>query len=345
MPSGPELWLAAGGLILGIVFGAAAQHSRFCVVSAVSNLVLMRDYRQLHAWLAALAVALIGTGLLEWSAWVPVADSAYRRPSLDWLGSLGGGLVFGYGSMLAGGCASRTLVRVGEGNLGSFVALIAFAFTGMATLFGALEPLRGWVASLSLPLASGDASAATLVGLPQLGGAVVLAAACVAGLLFLGSVREHRGTVLAGALIGLAVVAGWWVTGVLGHDEFAERPPASLVVAGPLARSFAWLTMRLSTTGTLFGLLFIPGVLVGAFASALLSRSFRWVAPAGDRVGAYLLGGTLMGAGAMFAGGCNIGQGLTGVATVSLGSLIAVVGILGGMLFGLWRMNRGGDET
>lgn len=341
MPLEPDHWLAGGGLLLGILFGAAAQRSRFCVVSAVSNLALMRDYRQLHAWLAALGVALIGTGLLEWSGLVAVADSAYRRPSLDWLGTLGGGLIFGYGSMLAGGCASRTLVRCAEGNLGALITLLAFALTGMATMFGVLDPVRGWIAGNALYLDAGDASLASITGVPQWGAGLSLALVCLCGILFLGRPRDHLGLIWAGAAIGLAVATGWWVTGVLAYDEFADRPPWSLAVAGPLARTFAWLSMHQST-GTLFSLLFIPGVLAGSLASSLLSGPFRWIAPDGSRVGACIGGGALMGVGAVLAGGCNIGQGITGVATVSASSLLAATGILGGMLLGLWNMHRTG---
>lgn len=341
MPLEPDHWLAGGGLVLGVLFGAAAQRSRFCVVAAVSNLALMRDYRQLHAWLAALGVALIGTGLLEWSGWVPIAESTYRSPALNWLGTVGGGLLFGYGSLLAGGCASRTLVRCAEGNLGSLATLLAFALAGMATLFGVLDPLRGWISGQALYLAAGDSSLAAIADLPQWLATLILALFCIGGILIPGRAREHPGLIGAGALIGLAVVAGWWVTGVPGYDEFAETPPASLAVAGPLARAAAWFTMN-QASGTLFALLFIPGVLAGALASTLLSRSFRWIAPDGSRLGAYLGGGALMGVGAVLAGGCNIGQGITGLATVSAGSLLAVSGILGGMLLGLWRMGRTG---
>ena len=335
----PDHWLAGGGLLLGFLFGAAAQRSRFCMVAAVSNLALMRDYRQVHAWLAALGVALVGTGLLEWGGWVVIAESVHRRPTLDWLGAVGGGLMFGYGSMLAGGCASRTLVRCAEGNLGSVATLLAFAVAGMATMFGVLDPLRGWLAGNALYLASGDSSIAAIAGLPQWAACLSLALLCLGGILFLGHAWDHPGLIGAGVLIGLAVVAGWWVTGVLGYDEFTERPPTSLAVAGPLARATAWVTMH-QPTGSLFALLFIPGVLAGSLASTLLSRSFRWISPDGSRIGAYLGGGALMGVGAVLAGGCNLGQGITGVATTSAGSLLAASGILGGMLLGLWSMSR-----
>ncbi len=334
-----DLWLTTGGLALGSAFGVVAQRSRFCVVAAVSNFALMRDYRQLHAYLAALGVAVIGTFALEWSELVAIADTAYRRPALDWLGALGGGLMFGAGAMLAGGCASRTLIRTAEGNLGALLTLMAFAISSMATLFGALEPVRVRVLALALPISAGDASISAVMHWPAWALPLGVALACLAAVLSLGSWWDHKGIIGGGVLIGLLVVAGWWITGVLAVDEFDPRPPTSLVVAGPLARSAAWLSTG-QLTGTAFVLSLVPGALLGAFASAVLSREFRWIPPASDRVGAYLGGGGLMGTGALLAGGCNIGQGLSGAATLSATSLLAVAGILAGMSLGMVWVSR-----
>ena len=126
-------WGAGGGLTLGLLFGVLAQRSRFCVVAALSNLWLMHDRRHINAWLSALAVALLGTTALERLDLVSIADSSYRRPSVDRPALLGGGLVLGYGAILAGGCATRTLIRVREGNLGALITLLTFALAGMAT--------------------------------------------------------------------------------------------------------------------------------------------------------------------------------------------------------------------
>ncbi|MCP4409968.1 MAG: YeeE/YedE family protein [Gammaproteobacteria bacterium] len=335
-----NFWLMGGGLVLGMLFGMIAQRSRFCVVAAVSNLVLMRDYRQLHAYLAALAVALLGTTILELGGWVDIAASAYRRPMLNWLGSLGGGLVFGFGAMLAGGCASRTVVRVAEGDLGALIALLAFALTGMTTLFGVLDPVRGWIAqAASTPLVSGDAALSVLVGLPAWILPLSLAMGCLALIVRLGNWQAHLGIVASGALLGLLVPAGWWITGAVGQDDFATHAPASLAIAGPLARGAAYLTTG-QVTGTGFAVFLILGVFIGAFGSAVVTKRFRWSPPDGSRVGVYLSGGALMGAGAVLAGGCNIGQGLTGVATGSAGSALALLGILVGLLLGLWRLGR-----
>lgn len=205
-------WLVGGGLVLGIAFGIVAQRSRFCVVSAMSNFTLMRDYRQLHAYLAALGVAVLGTFALEWSHLVDIAATGYRRPALNWLGAIGGGLVFGFGAMLAGGCASRTLVRTAEGSLGALLTLLAFAVFGMATLFGVLEPLRGWVQNQALPLSADDAPLAVILHWPPWVVPMAVVLACLTVILLLGRWREHKYTVAAGLFIGLLIVAGWWVT-------------------------------------------------------------------------------------------------------------------------------------
>ncbi len=335
-----NLWLMGGSLLVGIVFGAASQRSKFCTVAAVSNLVLMRDYRQFHAYLAALGVALLGTGLLEWGQWVDIPASSYRGGALDWAGALIGGLIFGLGAMLAGGCATRTLVRSAEGNLGALISLLAFALVGMATLFGALEPLRIWLRDETIwILGSREGSLASILGWAPWATYLGFALLCLGLILILGDWRKHRGMLLAGALLGLAITAGWWVTGVLGQDEFSATTPRSVSIAGPLARGTAYLSLG-QVTDSVFGLFMIAGVLFGAVASALLSRTFHWSAPAGGRVGSYLAGGAMMGAGAILASGCNVGNGLTGMATVSVQPLIAFTAIVMGMLLGLWWLQR-----
>lgn len=332
--------LALGGLLIGLVFGVVAQRSSFCTIAALSNWVLLRDYRQLHAYLAALGVALIGTGLLEWGGWVAIADSSYRGAQLDWVNLSLGGLVFGFGSMLAGGCATRTLIRTAEGNLGALVILLVLAMAAMATLFGVLEPVRGWIAEHSaLYLSDGRSALAGWLSVPPALFAVIGALLCATVVLRVGEWRDHAGIVTAGALVGLTITAGWWLTGYLAYDEFESAPPLSVSVVGPLARGTTYVTLG-RIAGSLFGLFLIAGIFAGALLSALVSGSFRLVPPDGSRLGVYLLGGFLMGVGAVMASGCNVGQGLTGLATLSLQSVVATTAIVLGMRIGLWWLQR-----
>jgi uncharacterized protein len=142
-----NLTLVAGGLILGLIFGGVIQRSRLCMMAAVSNQVLMGDRRQIDAYLVAVAIAVLGTQAIESGGWVVIAESSYRGARIDWLGTSLGGLMFGFGTTLAGGCAARILVGAAEGSGGALLALLAFALAATATQFGALEPVRVWVLS------------------------------------------------------------------------------------------------------------------------------------------------------------------------------------------------------
>ena len=161
-------WLVGGGLALGLAFGIVAQRSRFCVVAAVSNFALMRDYRQLHAYLAACAaMAVAGTFALEWSNLAAIADTAYRRPTLNWMGALGGGLSFSFGAMLAGGCASRTLNQHCGGQSGRSPDADGLCDSGHGDSVrrpGPAAPVR--VLAHALPLAGGDASLSVIMHWP-----------------------------------------------------------------------------------------------------------------------------------------------------------------------------------
>lgn len=335
-----NLHLVVGGALLGVAFGAVMQRSRLCLVAAVGNGVLIRDWRQLHGYLAAVGIALIGTLVLEAAGWVAIAESTYRTPSPDWINLVLGGLLFGFGSLLAGGCASRTLVRSAEGNLGALIALLGFALAAMAALFGALEPVRAYLAGFKLELAGNDGALATQLALAGWVPPVAMTAAIAALLLFTGRGQRSPALLVGGALAGLLIAAGWWLTGYLAVDEFDPRPPASVSVSGPLARASLYLVSPSQPT-LAFGVPMIVGMLFGALLSALVGRDFHWVAPQPEQVGPNLLGGLMMGVGAIFAGGCNIGNGLTGMSTAALAPLVAMGAIFVGMLLGLaWVQRR-----
>jgi uncharacterized membrane protein YedE/YeeE len=333
-------WLLGGGLLIGLAFGAIVQRQRFCMVAALGNLLLMRDWRHAQAFLAALAVAIAGTQWLEAGALVPVAESAYRVGRFDWLGATAGGLLFGFGAVRAGGCAARTLVRAAEGSLGAAMALAAFAAAAAAAQYGTLADWRRRLADVSaITLGGGDSSVAALLNVsPWVSGALAAAVcAAVIGLTWRGS-HDWR-LIGGGAAIGGLVVLAWWLTGNLGQDAFAPARPSALAIAGPLARIAHYLVMG-GTLSAGFGVPFVTGTALGSAISALVSGAFRWQPPRTRAIPDYLAGGALMGFGAMAAGGCNIGQGLSGVSTLAAGSLLAAGAILAGAVLGVKWLER-----
>lgn len=360
-----------GGLLLGFVLGAVANKSNFCTMGAVSDIVNMGHWGRMRMWLLAMAVALIGSSLLYYFGLVDLSKSIYQRPTLTWLSLLVGGLLFGVGMTLAAGCANKNLVRLGAGSVRSLVVLAFLAISAYMTLKGLfgqwrasyLDPVAVDLAAMGLPNQGLPALVTKITGLPAK--TALLATMGVAGLALLVFVfkekrfRANLTQVLAATAIGLIVVAGWYLSGHMGYGENPEtletvyfatnsRTIETMSFVGPVAYGLEmlllWTDKSLHVT---FGIASAVGVVLGSFAYAALTRKFRWEGFASlTDLRNQLVGGVLMGFGGVTALGCTIGQGLSGLSTLALGSFIAVAGILIGstaMLKALaWNEERAG---
>jgi len=218
--------------------------------------------------------------------------------------------------------------------------LLAFALSAAATYFGALEPYRVWLMQhTSVELSTADSAIAAVAGLPHWLGPTLIAILCLIGIMMLGNVRNNARLLTAGSVIGLLVVAGWFITGYLSVDDFTEHRASSVTIAGPLARVTVFLTTG-SVPGYGFTIAVLVGIVLGAMSSAIVTRSFHLVIPEGYHLKHLLVGGVLMGIGAICAGGCNIGAGLTGMSTTSVRAVTALVAIVAGMLLGIYLLTR-----
>ena len=323
-------WLVGGGLAVGTIFAIMVQRFRFCLVAGTSNLLLIKDNRQAMAFAAALLVAISGTQLLEMMEVVAIADSAYRDNTLDWFGAAVGGIIFGIGATLAGGCAARTLVRTMEGSIHSLIALLAFMIVAAFAQFGFLEETRlDLTHATSIELTT-DAGIASILSLP----AWLVLAVVVAGLLFFIYKSWQRSPdktmLIVGLIIGGLVVFSWYVTGVLAQDEFDPRNPSAITMSGPMAR-FGYIIISGRIPALSFAISFVIGTAIVSLLLALATKQFKITAPQKGMVKMALLGGSLMGIGGIMAYGCNIGQGLSGISTLSLESLLAVTGMVVGI--------------
>lgn len=316
------------GLLLGLVFGAAAQISRFCLRRAVAGAQEERSSAA-AVWLTALATAIIAFAAAANFGLVDVSEHRFISSELPIAALVLGGLAFGTGMVLTRGCVSRLTVLSATGNLRAAVVLVAFAVTAHAALKGVLAPVRTTVGSLTI-----DAPLGTLAGHPFALGALF---AIVAGLAAYFAWRSHpSGVQLAlGGAIGLVAVVGWVATSTLLFDEFDPLPVQSAAFTLPWSDTLFW-TIASTSIPAGFGVGLIGGVLAGSFASAaargeLQLQSFETPA----QTLRYLSGGALMGVGGVLAGGCTVGAGLSGVATGSVAALIALGSIgLGGWVAG-----------
>jgi uncharacterized membrane protein YedE/YeeE len=342
-----------GGLLLGLALGAVVQRSNFCTMGAISDMVLMGDKNRLRSWLLAIAVAMLGSQLLHLAGLIDLNASIYTGTSLNWFGAALGGLLFGFGMVQAGGCGNRTLVRFGAGNLKSLVVVLMIGMAGYATLRGLLGPLRLWLeittaidlkafglASQALPDLFGHVfgiSATTLRWLL----ALALPALLLAWIFRDARFRARPMLIAGGIAVGLIVTGGWAVTGILGADDFEPVPLASMTFVAPVGNALQYL-MTFTGARLDFGISTVFGVILGAFAMAKASGSFRieGFTSAQDLL-SHLRGGLLMGVGGVLALGCTVGQGLTGIGTLALGSFVAVGGIVIGGILGVRYLEEG----
>lgn len=365
----PATLVVGGGFVIAFVFGLMASRANFCTMGALSDIVNMGHWGRMRMWLLAVAVAVVGTTALRWGAQVDLAKAVTMRPSLAWLSQIVGGLLFGVGMTLSGGCASKNLLRLGGGSVRSLVVLVFMGIAAYMTLKGLfaqwraswLDPVRVDLGALGWTDQSLPTAAARLLGLDA-GPALLLVAAVVvlALLVFVfkdARFRANTVQVLAGVVLGLAVVAGWYVTGHLGYGENPEtlenvyfatntRTLESLSLVAPAA--FGLELLMLWTDKSLhlsFGIASAIGMVLGALVHALAARKFRWegFASMAD-LRNQLLGAVLMGFGGVTALGCTVGQGLSGLSTLAMGSFIAVAGIVLGSVITLrvmlWQAER-----
>lgn len=354
-----------GGFLLAFVFGFVANKTHFCTMGAVSDIINMGSWARMRMWLLAIAVAIAGTCVLEVLDLIDTRNSIYTSSNFLWFSHLVGGLLFGIGMTLGSGCGSKTLIRVGTGNLKSLIVVVFMAIAAYMTLrglFGAFRVNYLDAVSMQLPTAQDLPSLLSpLLGIER--DRIAPLAALLTAALLLVFVFAHRDgrdkdVLLGGIVTGLVVVGGWYVTGTLGyvpeHPESLEEAwiatnsgrMESLSFVGPQAYFLEWLVLWTDTTRILtFTIMTALGVVAGSLAYALVSRSFRLESfrDPGDMLN-HMLGGILMGFGGITALGCTIGQGITGFSTLALGSILTFLSIVAGsaltMKYQYWRLMR-----
>jgi uncharacterized membrane protein YedE/YeeE len=341
------------GFGLGLAFGATAQRTNFCTMGAISDMMFMGDLTRFRSWMLAIAVAVLGSQALQIFGAVDLGESIYLTTNLGWAGAILGGLMFGFGMTHAGGCGNKTLVRLGAGSMKSLVVTLVLGIFAYMTLRGLIGPAR-----VELDAATGvDLAEAGLEtqGLPDLlAGATGVSLAAMrwvvtlvvgGGLLWFcfksTTFRASPRHVAAGLIIGALIPVGWFITGVIGFDDFEPTPLASLSFVAPIAEGLVYLMTYTGATIN-FGIAVVGGIIAGSFLMAVATRTFKieGFTDTGD-MARHVVGGALMGTGGVLAMGCTIGQGITGMSTLALGSLIALLSIIAGGVYGVKYLEEG----
>ena len=317
------MWWPLTAIAIGLAFGFALQRGRFCGAAILSSVVLLKEREGVLGAGLAIGVAMIGFAAMSALGWI---DPNPKRLLL--LPAIVGGLVFGVGMVLAGGCVTGSLFKAGEGRLGSILAVLGVAIGSTAMAAGALTPAREAIATVTSGLSAGP-------GLFQ-----------VAGVSF---------PLLAGPLGAIIVIAlgalAWKKRKKASDRPLLQRLASdgwSFATAGAVLGALGWLTYLasaeagrnypLGATEGVFGwtaflvggrapmvwwmMVMTAALIVGSSMSAWLRGELSLKSADGETLIVSLIGGVLVGAGAVLGQGCFVGHGLSGWALLSIQSLI-----------------------
>ena len=328
-------------LVIGLIYGSVGLLSGFCMMSSMRGWLAEGDGRLARTYALAMGTAIAASQVLAAAGLVDLGKSIYLQPTFSAPVLFLGGFLFGYGMVMSNGCGSRALVLLGGGNLRSLVVVIILAIFAQMTLKGLIAPFRIAMVTASQTTPATNSLPALLASLgvsavaARMIAASVLAAALIIFAFAHAPFRQSTGQIFGGIIMGLLVAGGGYATGYLGADDFNPAAVTSLTFIAPIADALQY--MMLSTGSTLnFGIVTVFGVFAGSLVTALSTGRFHLE---GYRSPRHMLrsagGAALMGAGGVMAFGCSVGQGLTGLSTLSLASFVAVAGILIGTAAGL----------
>ncbi len=321
---GEERAIGLSGLLVGAVFGVAAQQSRFCLRAAALEFARAQPGPRMAVWLLTFSTAMIWTQGAVLIGLLDPAESRMMSVAGSWSGAIIGGLLFGIGMVLTRGCSGRLLVLAATGNLRSVMNGLIFAVFAQMALKGWLAPLRTELAALWVTPGGRNAGLDTLFGLPGWGGMATGVAFAALALALAWRNRIGVWRLFTASGVGFAVALGWIVTSVLAATSFDPVDVESMTFTGPSANTLMYF---LSSEPVLkFGIGLIPGVALGAFVAAILAREFRFQGFDGPRpMRRGMAGAALMGFGGMLAGGCAIGNGISGTSILAGTAWVALV--------------------
>ncbi len=316
------------GLIVGLLLGFVLQRGRFCVVGAYRDLLLARDGRMFLATMIVIAIQAIGVYALAANGVITIQADAF-----PWLGTIVGGFIFGIGMVLAGGCATGTWYRAGEGLIGSWIALGGYALSAAMTKFGVLSTVGGNVLSYR----TSDTYIHETFNLSPW--ALVITFALLIGVLVYRNLKQPKlpsfkmkqqktgiahllfekrwHPFVTALLVGLIAILAWPLSEATGRM-------AGLGITTPTAQLLTFFVNG-DTSLLNWGVFLVLGIGIGSYIAARGSNEFKWRLPDKRTLAYNASGGLIMGFGASLAGGCTIGNGLVNTALFTWQGWVAVV--------------------
>ncbi|MEP1354253.1 MAG: YeeE/YedE family protein [Tateyamaria sp.] len=331
------------GLLGGIALGLAARIGRFCTLGAIEDFLYGSDDRRMRMWLIAIGVAIVGTHIAISTDLFDSAEAAYLDRVWNPLGTIIGGLMFGYGMALSGNCGYGALARLGGGDLRSFVIVLVMGLSAYFVMSGPLAHLRVTL----FPVETDATSAQGFTQLFEGFGIAPLATGLVAGGALLiwaissAEMRRSPGHMFWGAVVGLAIVSGWIGTYWVAMAGFEAEPIETHTFAAPVGDTIFY-SMTASGNALSFSVGSVLGVVIGAALGSYSKGHFRWEACEDPReLRRQIMGAAIMGPGAILAVGCSVGQGISAFSVLAFSAPLAFLAIFVGAAVGLKQLITG----
>ncbi len=333
------------GAFGGIALGLAARIGRFCTLGAIEDLLYGGSDVRMRMWALAVGIAVTGSFALIGSGLLTDTDTYYL--SIRWLpmASVIGGLMFGYGMALSGNCGYGAIARLGGGDLRSFVIVLVMGVSAYVVLSGPLAPLRDMLFHQS-PVISGTPPGlahfvAEATDLPVAGIGIAFGLAIIILALASSKMRKDGKAVFWAVVVGLAIVSGWAGTQWVFDNGFDGLPVVSHSYSAPIGETVLY-AMTGSARSASFAVGSVFGVWLGAFAGSLIKGHFRWEACDDPReLRRQILGAVIMGAGAVIALGCTVGQGMSAFSVLAFSAPVTFLAIFVGATVGLRQLIEG----
>lgn len=330
--------LLMAGLLVGVIFGASAQYSSFCLRASTIEVAHGRFGPRLSTWLIAFATGVMVTQIAVSYGILDTSTARQLAATGSMSGAIIGGLMFGVGMILARGCASRLLVLSATGNLRSLMSGLVLTVAAQASLRGILSPAREYLAQLWTVPGGELRNILTIIGMDSLAAAVIALFVLIWAIMLAYRGGKTTAQVVASAVVGVAVALGWIATYAIQQSSFEVVALSSVTFTGPSADTLMALVNEPAIPMT-FAIGLIPGVFVGSGSMAASRGEFKIQRfDASMRMERFLIGAVLMGFGSMLAGGCAVGAGMSGGAIFALTAWVAVFFMWIGAMATVWVM-------
>ncbi len=339
-----EAMLAAlFGLVTGVVFGVAAQRSSFCLRAATVEFARGQLGPRVSVWLLTFSTALVWVQGAQLLGLFRAEDARMMAVTGSWSGAVIGGLMFGAGMVLARGCSGRLLVLAATGNLRSLIAGLIFAVVAQMSLHGWLSPLRGYLAGLWVTPDGRNVDLLAMLSLPSWTGLVLGLGTALLALVLARRNRIGARVLVFASGVGFAVALGWVLTFSLAQVAFDPVTITSATFSGPSANTLMFFLVPDAVLEFDIGL--VPGVFIGAFLAAAITRELKFQGFEGEgQMRRSMTGAALMGFGAMLAGGCAIGAGVTGGSIFVATAWLALVSMWAGAVITDFLVDQAGQR-